>query len=100
MINAGQAAQCIALEQAVAELGQKYQEELVAQGVVNDNVVIEIFASPSGSFTIAAAPGWHELPVDRWPELAEQGAWARGVSGLVSPRTTTGSDDKAPSPLH
>jgi len=48
------AAQCAARAEMVQALGERFQEASTATGVVNPNVVLEIFVSESGTWTILA----------------------------------------------
>jgi len=38
-----------------ADLEQKYDEQTVAQGLSPDGLLIEVFASPAGTFTVTAS---------------------------------------------
>ena len=51
---AGAAAQCAARADLVKALGEKFHENEAARGLINPNVVLEIFVSEKGTWTILA----------------------------------------------
>ena len=51
---AGAAAQCAARADLVKALGEKFHENEAARGLINPSVVLEIFVSEKGTWTILA----------------------------------------------
>jgi len=51
---ASAAEQCAAHADMIKALGEKFQENATALGVVNPNVILEIFVSKQGTWTILA----------------------------------------------
>jgi hypothetical protein len=49
------AEQCAARADMVKTLGEKFQENPTALGVVNPNVIVEVFVSDQGTWTILAS---------------------------------------------
>jgi len=53
-IAQAEADQCAARTELVKALGEKFHENQAARGLINPNVVLEIFVSDQGSWTILA----------------------------------------------
>ena len=51
---AGASAQCAARTDMVKALGERFHEQATALGLVNPNVVVEVFVSDQGTWTILA----------------------------------------------
>ncbi|UVK39980.1 hypothetical protein LHFGNBLO_001398 [Mesorhizobium sp. AR10] len=51
---AGAASQCAARTDMVKALGERFHEQVTALGLVNPNVVLEVFVSDQGTWTILA----------------------------------------------
>ncbi|RVD60966.1 hypothetical protein EN828_02780 [Mesorhizobium sp. M2D.F.Ca.ET.185.01.1.1] len=49
------AAQCAARADIIKALGDKYHESEAGRGLINPNVVLEIFVSDQGSWTVLAS---------------------------------------------
>jgi hypothetical protein len=54
-VPATAAEQCAARADMIKALGEKFQENPTALGVVNPNVIVEVFVSDQGSWTILAS---------------------------------------------
>lgn len=52
---AGAAAQCAARADIIKALGAKFHESEAGRGLINPNVVLEIFVSDQGSWTVLAS---------------------------------------------
>ena len=52
---AGAAAQCAARADIIKALGDKFHETEAGRGLINPNVVLEIFVSEQGSWTVLAS---------------------------------------------
>ncbi|RAZ87307.1 hypothetical protein DPM33_26410 [Mesorhizobium hawassense] len=52
---AGAASQCAARADIIKALGDKYHESEAGRGLINPNVVLEIFVSDQGSWTVLAS---------------------------------------------
>lgn len=53
--QANAAAQCAPRADVVKALGDKFREREAGQGLINPNVVLEIFVSDQGSWTVLAS---------------------------------------------
>lgn len=49
------ASQCAPRADIIKALGDKYHESVAGRGLINANVVLEIFVSDKGSFTVLAS---------------------------------------------
>ncbi|AZO73208.1 MAG: hypothetical protein E5V92_11555 [Mesorhizobium sp.] len=53
--QANAAAQCAPRSDVVKALGDKFHESVAGRGLINPNVVLEIFVSDQGSWTVLAS---------------------------------------------
>lgn len=53
--SANAAAQCAARSDVIKALGDKFHESEAGRGLINPNVVLEIFVSDQGSWTVLAS---------------------------------------------
>ncbi len=78
---AGQGKACFARDEVVENLAKKYQETIVAQGVVDQHHLMELFRSRGGetwtlvisksngiSCLVAVGEGWHSITSKPLPE--------------------------------
>ena len=54
-VQANAAAQCAARADIIKALGDKFHESEAGRGLINPNVVLEIFVSEQGSWTVLAS---------------------------------------------